>query len=441
MAFGDVRGFAAMSAAMDPATLIDTLNRSFGAINAIVEQHEGRVMRFEGDNLMLVWSAPVEVADHAQKAVRCALAIQVWSIAERRSGGPDIAFGFGVNTGPVKAGYLGDPESMQYRVIGDTANLASRLTSADIARRDQVVVSGETLALLGDDVAALDLGSIFMGARAEPIRCYQIDRIGTIANPNPAPPLPVSIGEVRLFNEMKRSRELEAASRNKSEFLANMSHEVRTPLNAIIGFAQVLRDEMFGPLNGKQREYLDDVLSSGRHLLTLINDMLDLAKVEAGHMELERSEFDLAQLTEVALTLVRERAMRGGIELVADVPLDARRVVADERKLKQVLLNLLTNAVKFTPRGGSVTVTARRDAEKLKVAVRDTGVGIPPGDLNRIFEEFQQSRGYAERSVEGTGLGLTLSKRFVELHGGQLWAESEVGKGSIFTLTIPQPAA
>jgi signal transduction histidine kinase len=240
---------------------------------------------------------------------------------------------------------------------------------------------------------------------------------------------------------MRRSREFEAASRNKSEFLANMSHEIRTPLNAIIGFSEVLLAEMFGKINEKQRSYLDDVVSSGKHLLALINDMLDLAKVEAGYSELERSEFAFAEIVESTVILVRERAVRSGVRLVADVSPALVRVVADQRKVKQVMLNLLINAVKFTPEGGSVTVSARRNADVVEVAVRDTGVGIAPEDRAWIFEEFQQARSYPGRSTEGTGLGLTLSKRFVELHGGRIWVESDLGKGSVFTFTLPQQSS
>jgi len=438
IAFADIRGFRAISDRMDPATLIDALNRCIRAIGEIVERHEGTLLQFSGDNVMLVWNAPQDVSGHARKAVTCALEIQQWSVAERAKGGPEIGFGVGINTGEVKAGFLGPPESRRYAVVGQAANLASRLTAADIARPDQVVVSGEAMAQLGDDVGVLDLGVIFMAGRTEPIHCYQVDRIGSLANPSPAPPLPVSIGEIRIYQEMRRSRELEVASRNKSEFLANMSHEIRTPLNAIIGFSEVLLDEMFGKINEKQRSYLNDVVGSGKHLLTLVNDMLDLAKVEAGHMQLERTEFAFAEVVEAAITLVRERAVRAGLRLATDVSPAVGRTVADERKVKQVMLNLLINAVKFTPEGGSVTVSARRNADEIEVAVRDTGIGIAPDDRARIFEEFKQARNYPDNSTEGTGLGLALSKKFVELHGGRIWVESDLGKGSVFTFTLPQ---
>ncbi len=230
--------------------------------------------------------------------------------------------------------------------------------------------------------------------------------------------------------------QLEAASRHKSEFLANMSHELRTPLNAIIGFSEVLRERMFGELNPKQAEYVEDIHASGRHLLSLINDILDLSKVEAGRMELEPAPFDLQMALENALTLVRERAGRHAItlELVADERLG--EFVGDERKIRQVLLNLLSNAVKFTPEGGRVTVTAKPGDGVVEISVGDTGIGIAPEHQEAIFEEFRQVGNHA-RKREGTGLGLTLAKKFVELHGGRIRVESEVGKGSTFTVTLP----
>jgi signal transduction histidine kinase len=248
----------------------------------------------------------------------------------------------------------------------------------------------------------------------------------------------IAIENVRLFNETKdKSKQLEIASRHKSEFLATMSHELRTPLNAIIGFSEVLLQQMFGPLNPKQAEYLDDVLTSGRHLLGLINDILDLSKIEAGRMELDVDTFSLVEALQNGVTMVRERAARHGIALALDVAPGVDLIEADPRKVKQVLFNLLSNAVKFTPDGGRVDVTAAHANGDIVVAVRDTGIGISPEDQGRIFEEFQQARRQTERSREGTGLGLSLAKRFVELHGGRIWVESEPGKGSTFTFTLP----
>ena len=248
----------------------------------------------------------------------------------------------------------------------------------------------------------------------------------------------IAIENVRLFRELEaKSQELEAASHHKSEFLANMSHELRTPLNAIIGFSEVLAERMFGEVNEKQAEYLQDILSSGRHLLSLINDILDLSKVEAGRLELELGRFHLPTALDNALTLVRERATRHGITLTQTVDERVGDIVADERKVKQILLNLLSNAVKFTPEGGRVGLTATAADGVVTIAVSDTGIGIAPEDQAAIFEEFRQVGREDARKQEGTGLGLTLAKKFVELHGGRIWVQSQVGQGSTFSFTLP----
>ncbi len=248
----------------------------------------------------------------------------------------------------------------------------------------------------------------------------------------------IAIENVRLFNEIQEtSRELEVANKHKSEFLANMSHELRTPLNAIIGFSEVLGERYFGELNEKQAEYANDIHTSGKHLLSLINDILDLSKIEAGRMELELSEFDLPAALENALTLVKERAQRHGIKLGLDADPALGVFRGDERKVKQIMLNLLSNAVKFTPEGGSVSVAARKFDAAVEVSVTDTGVGIAAEDHASVFEEFKQvGRDYTQKA-EGTGLGLALTKRFVELHGGTIRVESAPGKGSTFTFTLP----
>jgi signal transduction histidine kinase len=232
-------------------------------------------------------------------------------------------------------------------------------------------------------------------------------------------------------------QQLEAANRHKSEFLAHMSHELRTPLNAIIGFSEVLRERMFGELNEKQADYLKDIHESGQHLLSLINDILDLSKIEAGRMDLELMSFHLPSTIANAVTLVRERAERQGVTLGLD--LDPRLDIfqADERKVKQVLLNLLSNAIKFTPQGGRVDVSAKLDTDRVEIAVRDSGAGISPEDQASLFEQFMQVGKDAARKAEGTGLGLALSKRFVELHGGRIRVESAPGKGSTFSFTLP----
>jgi two-component system, NtrC family, sensor kinase len=247
----------------------------------------------------------------------------------------------------------------------------------------------------------------------------------------------LAIQNARLFREIEdKSRQLEVASQHKSEFLANMSHELRTPLNAIIGFSEVLSERMFGELNEKQEEYLKDIYASGTHLLSLINDILDLSKIEAGRMELELTDVDLPQAIENALTLVRERAGRRGIALAHTMDERLGEIRGDERKVKQVLLNLLSNAIKFTPEGGRIEVEATSRDGFVEVSVRDTGMGIAPEDQERVFEEFRQV-GTADKKAEGTGLGLTLCRKFIELHGGRIWVKSQVGMGSTFTFTIP----
>ncbi len=236
----------------------------------------------------------------------------------------------------------------------------------------------------------------------------------------------------------ERTAVLEAASQHKSEFLSSMSHELRTPLNAIIGFSEVLKERMFGELNEKQAEYMEDIHASGHHLLSLINDILDLSKVEAGRMELALSKFDVPAAIENAVTLVKERALRHSLAL--EVKLDERlnSFVGDERKFKQILLNLLSNAVKFTPEGGRIAVTAEPTEGGVQVSVSDTGIGIAPEQHEAIFEAFHQVGSEYTTKREGTGLGLSLVKQFVELHGGRVWVTSAPAKGSTFYFTLAQ---
>ncbi len=249
----------------------------------------------------------------------------------------------------------------------------------------------------------------------------------------------LAIQNARLFREIAdKSRQLEVASRHKSEFLANMSHELRTPLNAIIGFSEVLNERMFGELNDKQEEYLKDIHASGQHLLSLINDILDLSKIEAGRMELELTDFDLPAAMDNAVTLFRERASRKGVTVRIAVGDQLGTMRGDERKIRQVLLNLLSNAIKFTPEGGRIEVGAALDNGAVEVSVSDTGVGIAPEDLEAVFEEFRQV-GASAAKQEGTGLGLALSRKFIELHGGKIWAKSQPGLGTTFTFSLPLP--
>jgi signal transduction histidine kinase len=233
----------------------------------------------------------------------------------------------------------------------------------------------------------------------------------------------------------EKNRLLEQASKNKSEFLANMSHELRTPLNAIIGFSELLLDKMVGTLTPKQADYVGDILASGKHQLSVINDVLDLSKVEAGRLELERSTFSVQKAVSDSVALVRARATQHRIALGEEVQPELGQIDADQRKVKQVLVNLLSNAVKFTPDGGRVDVRAHRENGEVFIAVSDTGPGMTSDEISLIFREFAQTS--SARGHEGTGLGLALAKRIVELHGGRIWAASPAGRGSTFTFTLP----
>ncbi|MCL4476615.1 MAG: ATP-binding protein [Nitrospirae bacterium] len=278
--------------------------------------------------------------------------------------------------------------------------------------------------------------------------------------------------ELQVMNEELESQQKELSeanvrlaevSRAKSDFLANMSHELRTPLNSIIGFSEILQDGLYGNLNEKQKEYVDDILGSGKHLLNLINDILDLSKVESGKMELELSRFLLRDALDTSMTMLKEKAIKHSINLSLEIqPAADLEIEAGERKFKQIMFNLLSNAVKFTPDGGSVRVAARRvqssefkvqsykdentepgtlnverDGDFVEISVADTGIGIKPEDIPKLFKEFAQLESPYTKQSEGAGLGLALTKRLVELHGGKIRVESEFGKGSTFTFTLP----
>jgi PAS domain S-box-containing protein len=236
----------------------------------------------------------------------------------------------------------------------------------------------------------------------------------------------------------EKNVELERAILAKDRFLANMSHELRTPLNGIIGFTEFLIGEKPGSLQPKQKEYLNDVLSSARHLLMLINDVLDLAKVEAGKMELHPERFLIREALEEATTVVKTMADLKHIGLTVTVDAGLQMATLDQQKFKQVLYNLLSNAVKFTDQGGNVEVCAKRlDERHFEVQVRDTGIGIKPEDLGRLFNEFERLDSGTARRFEGTGLGLALTKKILELQGGRISVEAVPGKGSLFTATLP----
>ena len=235
----------------------------------------------------------------------------------------------------------------------------------------------------------------------------------------------------------QKTAQLEQANRHKSEFLTNMSHELRTPLNAIIGFSDVLREQYFGELNAKQMEYAHDIHQSGQHLLSLINDILDLSKIEAGRMELNESRFHLPTTIDNALVLIRERALELNLSVKAEIAAEIGDFVADERKVKQILINLLSNAVKFSHPNGWVLLTASRGTKEVVISVQDAGDGVALDDQAAIFEEFHQLNRPGSAKHEGTGLGLALARRFVELHGGRIWVNSEPGNGATFSFSLP----
>lgn len=244
----------------------------------------------------------------------------------------------------------------------------------------------------------------------------------------------------RLKDEVKRREEAEreAARANaaKSHFLANMSHELRTPMNAVIGFSDALEAGIAGKLSEKQAEYVSDIRNSGKHLLSLINDLLDLSKIEAGMLEIEEEVFDLAEEVDHCLPLLKEQAAKGGVTLAADIPGGLPKLRADRRLVSQMMVNLLSNAVKFTPEGGDVTITAANGASGgIRISVADTGPGIAPEDVDRILLPFEQTQ--TGRANEGTGLGLPLVKHMAELHGGDLMIASAPGEGTTATISFP----
>jgi signal transduction histidine kinase len=341
------------------------------------------------------------------------------------------------------------------QLASELAQLASVLSNQTTAQLDDLIARNQSAYERSQDlfigaagaaiVLALVLGFVLSWAVIGPIQRInaRLARISSgdfsghvdVVNRDELGALAANVN--RMNDELRRLyTKLEETSRHKSEFLANMSHELRTPLNAILGFAQVLRERMFGEINEKQEEYLDDILASGDHLLSLINDVLDLSKVEAGQVALERAPFSLRDALEQGVTVVREQASNDGVTIAVTADPEADVVEGDARRIQQVIFNLLSNAVKFTPPGGAVDVTTARVNGEVRVAVADTGPGIALEEHARLFDEFQQGdAGVAQ--LEGTGLGLALSKRLIELHGGRIWVESELGQGSTFTFALP----
>jgi signal transduction histidine kinase len=246
-----------------------------------------------------------------------------------------------------------------------------------------------------------------------------------------------AIQNAHLFGEIdEKSRQLEIASQHKSQFLANMSHELRTPLNAILGYTELILDNIYGETSDKMRAVLERLQSNGKHLLGLINDVLDLSKIEAGQLTLELADYSLKDVVHTVFTAVESLATGKQLKLTTDIAADLPAGRGDQRRLTQVLLNLVGNAIKFTDTG-EVAITASLADGSFTVAVRDTGSGIAPADQGKIFEEFQQADNSATKRKGGTGLGLSIAKRIIEMHGGRIWVESDVGRGSTFAFTIP----
>jgi signal transduction histidine kinase len=361
--------------------------------------------------------------------------------------------------GLLSAGQIGEAQRVQTVQVQPVADQLDRLTNelvdralAEVAqsiddsrqayaRSQAIVLAFAGVSLVLGLVLGLALGfSIIrplraIGSRVERIAAGDFSDHVRVDNRDELGALAANID--RMNDQLGRLyADLEAANRHKSEFLSNMSHELRTPLNAIIGFSEVLLQRLFGDLNERQADYLQDILDSGKHQLALVNDVLDLSKVEAGRMELELSTFSLEAVIDNGITMLRESAARGGVVLEVECDPRADSIEADERKVRQVLFNLLSNAVKFTPKGGTVSVRTRARSDAVEISVDDTGVGIASEDQGRIFEEFGQAK--EGKSREGsTGLGLTLAKRFVELHGGSMTLRSVVGQGSTFTFVLP----
>jgi signal transduction histidine kinase len=336
------------------------------------------------------------------------------------------------------------------RMLGYTASeVMNKITPADISDPQEVIARAKALSVeLGTPITPGFEALVFKASRGiEDI--YELTYIRKDGSRFPAV---VSVTALRDAQNAiigylligtdntarKQAIELEYASRMKSEFLANMSHELRTPLNGIIGFTEFLIDEKPGPLRPKQKEYLSDVLNSARHLLQLINDVLDIAKVEAGKMELHPETFPVRKAVEEVATVIKSIAQKKRIAVGIEVSDGLDAVTLDQHKFKQVLYNLLSNAVKFSDEGSHVDIHVRRlDPHQLEVQVRDTGIGIKAEDINRLFAEFEQLDSGIARRFEGTGLGLALTKKIVEFQGGRIDVQSVPGKGSVFTVVLP----
>lgn len=315
----------------------------------------------------------------------------------------------------------------------------AELWPAEVAARrtgdDRTILSGESPLYVGEETIVDSGSTVTVLVHKQPVKDDDGNIVGLVG-------MSFDISERKqLEAELQTAKEsAEAANKAKSDFLASMSHELRTPLNAIIGFSEVLQDGYFGQLNPKQTEYVKDIWESSRHLLSLINDILDISKIEAGHLDLNSGRVRIGDLLHSSLLMIREKTAKHAIKLGIDLPdgVAVREIIADERKLKQVMFNLLSNAAKFTPDSGAITISAVDCGDELEISVADTGVGIDPEHREKIFEPFYQVKGGLTAKTPGTGLGLPIVRRIVELHGGRIWVESEgLGHGSVFRFTLP----
>jgi signal transduction histidine kinase len=334
-----------------------------------------------------------------------------------------VPIGVGAGLGPI-SGALSQGQPVQVPNLEDAATVSSR---------DAYLRAGFR-ALVAVPMGSTSVSHVLAVYRRQPggLDDQTVEVLATLANQSRS-----AIDSARLFKELAdKSRQLEAASRHKSDFLANVSHELRTPMNAILGFNEMILDQVYGDISDELRRPLADIQQSGRHLLRLINDVLDLSKIEAGRMDLAPGEYLVQDAVQAVRASLASLAAEKGLEFVTAVPEDLPPAYGDARRITQCLTNLAGNALKFT-RKGTVEIAVERLADTLRFRVSDTGIGIRRDRIDGLFAEFQQADATIAREFGGTGLGLSITRKFVEMHGGKIWVESELGQGSTFFFSIP----